>query len=491
MYLIEENNPELVLIRKLREAFSNQFKEEFSNNKLSEIFGSRALINETIRKNRHFSERILFRIKKSIEEKLTSDNQEYALNALFVYMGGEKKSNSNQLELDLIESLRVIISTYQGVSLDYTNLGRFFDNQALFNNAINKKTSFKEYIIDKIEWIVNQKLDENSRIQALKVLEKYRISKNYSIKPSTPIEELIISIQESFSNQNNKFITKSEISNLIGGKSLLSYSAKNNSKLYQLSLIKFEHYIEENLTSINKTKALLALKSYKLKIGYSVNSAEKEFIKILFNTFSDAFQREIYLTELSELIALSKSTINDALRKKTKFSKLTLDKIEKKIIENLKGKNLNKAKNALLNYKSIHNYIDESEKSTETKLAASIRSIFNSYYDEILSYNKIGELLGDRQLFNKIFYEKKVLKNDTINRMIEKAKNVLDGESLKETISVLNTYSELRRYAKKIETFNTNSKVNEEICRWKKVHPILWGTGGDPKFYSLGDYIDH
>ena len=126
--MIEGNNPELVLIRKLREAFSNQFEEEFSNNKLSEIFGSRALINETIRKNRHFSERILFRIKKSIEEKLTSDNQEYALNALFVYMGGEKKSNSNQLELDLIESLRVIISTYQGVSLDYTYVNNLNNN---------------------------------------------------------------------------------------------------------------------------------------------------------------------------------------------------------------------------------------------------------------------------------------------------------------------------------------------------------------------------
>lgn len=77
--------------------------------------------------------------------------------------GGKKKSNSNQPELDLIESLRDIISAYQGVSLDYTNLGRFFDNQSLFTNAINRKTSFKDYIINKIEWIVNQKLDEYSK----------------------------------------------------------------------------------------------------------------------------------------------------------------------------------------------------------------------------------------------------------------------------------------------------------------------------------------
>ncbi|GAI35510.1 unnamed protein product [marine sediment metagenome] len=89
--MIEENNPELALIRKLREAFSNQFEEEFSNNRLSEFFGSRALISEMLRKNSQFSERILFRIKKSIEEKLTSDNQENALNALLVYMGGGKK----------------------------------------------------------------------------------------------------------------------------------------------------------------------------------------------------------------------------------------------------------------------------------------------------------------------------------------------------------------------------------------------------------------
>ena len=477
----EVNNPELILISRIREAFSNQFEEELSNNKLSDFFGSRALINETLRKNRKFSERILFRIKKSIEENLTLDNREKALNALSEYMGeGGKKRNSNQSELDLIESLRDIISTYQEKPIDYTNLGRFFENQSLFHKAIKKETSFKSYIIDKIEWIIKQKLDEDLRIQALKVLEKYRVSKNYSIKPSTPIEELINSLQESFSNQNKKFITKSEISNLIGGKALLNYSVRNNSKLYQLTLIILEQYIKENLTGINKIKALKALKMYKLKIGYSVDSTEIEFIKVLANTFSEAFQRDIYLTELGELIA-SKSIINEALRKKTTFTKLTLDKIEKTIREKLKGENLNKALSALLNYKSMQGYIDENEakKSTETKLAESIRRMFNSYYNEVLSYNKIGQLLGDRQLFSRIFYEKKVLRKDTINRLIENVKNVLVGESLNEVISLLNEYSQLRRYEKKIEIFNANSKLNEEICRCileELFHPYKFPT---------------
>ena len=57
----EGNNPELIFINKLRETFSNQFGEEFSNNKLSGFFGSSALFNETLRKKRNFSERILFR----------------------------------------------------------------------------------------------------------------------------------------------------------------------------------------------------------------------------------------------------------------------------------------------------------------------------------------------------------------------------------------------------------------------------------------------
>jgi len=41
----------------------------------------------------------------------------------------------------------------------------------------------------------------------LKILKKYRISKNYKIEPSTPVEELISVLQECFSNQNNKFFT--------------------------------------------------------------------------------------------------------------------------------------------------------------------------------------------------------------------------------------------------------------------------------------------
>ena len=57
------------------------------------------------------------------------------------------------------------------------------------------------------------------------------------------------------------------------------------------------------------------------------------------------------------------------------------------------------------------------------------------------------------------------MKKDTINRLIENVKNVLVGESLNDVISLLNEYSQLRRYEKKIEIFNANSKLNEEICR--------------------------
>ena len=86
------------------------------------------------------------------------------------------------------------------------------------------------------------------------------------------------------------------MSNLIGGKSLLSFSARNNSKLYQLTLIIIEQIIEENLTNLNKKKALVALKSYKSKIGYSVDSTEIDFTKELLEAFSKVFLNftEIY-----------------------------------------------------------------------------------------------------------------------------------------------------------------------------------------------------
>ncbi|MFX0049392.1 MAG: hypothetical protein ACFE8G_14710 [Candidatus Hermodarchaeota archaeon] len=75
----EINLTEIIFIERIHKAFSKQFGEVFSNNKLSEFFGSRALINETLRKKRKVIERTLYRIKKSIEENLNGMNRKKAL----------------------------------------------------------------------------------------------------------------------------------------------------------------------------------------------------------------------------------------------------------------------------------------------------------------------------------------------------------------------------------------------------------------------------
>ena len=42
-----------------------------------------------------------------------------------------------------------------------------------------------------------------------------------------------------------------------------------------------------------------------------------------------------------------------------------------------------------------------------------------------------------------------------------------------------------------VKTYVNDNCIEGGNLEWKKVHPILWGTGGDPNYYSLGDSIDH
>ena len=42
-----------------------------------------------------------------------------------------------------------------------------------------------------------------------------------------------------------------------------------------------------------------------------------------------------------------------------------------------------------------------------------------------------------------------------------------------------------------VKTYVNDDCIEGDHLEWKKVHPILWGTGGDPNYYSLGDSIDH
>jgi len=457
------NERELIL--RLKEAFSNQFKKQFSNNKLSEFFGSRALLNETIRKERKLSERVLYRIQKSIEENLTLINKDNALNALRQYIENDiKKTITSSYELDLIQSLREIISNELGEIVDYTNLGRFFGNQSLFSNAINKNYSFKAFTLDKLEWIVNKKLSPKNKIRALKSLNKYRRSKNFNIGNKNPIEELINTLKKCFSNQFNKFYTKSEISDMIGGKALFSYALTNESRLNHMTLIKIEQLINENLTGNEKQNSFKALKKYKQEFSYPIDSNESKLIKVLFQAFSTIFEREIYLLDIGELIG-SKSLLNEALRNNTQFTKLTIDKIEYAISANLEGKEAAKAMEALNSYRSTVGYNISEEKSIEVKLADDLRNLFNSNFNKVHSYNELGKLFGDRQLFNRILYEQKVIKNTTIMRMIKKIQSFPNNELKYKSISLLHDYMELKRYKRKMENVNKNPRFNEEFCR--------------------------
>ena len=71
----------------------------------------------------------------------------------------------------------------------------------------------------------------------------------------------------------------------------------------------------------------------------------------------------------------------------------------------------------------------------------------------------------NRNLLHFALKNNTVFMNSTIDEMIKNVKINLTDKNLELAIQVLKHYKTLKRYEQKIEYFNAESKLNEEICR--------------------------
>lgn len=396
-----------------------------------------------------------------------------------------------QPEIKLIELLRRVLFRELGENVSNKKLGSLLLSPNRFNRTIREKSKFRSNSIDKIEenikTIVKDK--ENLRI-ATNGLKSYRITRGYIIAEDAkdwPEFILIKKFQAIFLRAKQKLIPLSNLGNFFGSKHLFNEVLTSNYKFRAITINRIEQKLNHLLEEPFLSEAIEALNEYRIKRDYLKNSTiqnqeEVKLIKVLQDLYSKELGYLISLNELSKKFG-SRLLFNDALRKGTKFVKLTLERMHNSVETDLSKMNQQKALVAIVSYmeySELFNY-DYSMNQPEIELINYLRKIFTPFNGSLISMNELTNILYPDNI-NLIHFALKnntVFMNSTIDEMIKNVKKKLTGKEVELAIQTLKQYKKLKRFEKKIEYFNAESKLNEEICRYIfeiLFHPLKFPT---------------
>lgn len=315
-------------------------------------------------------------------------------------------SDSNEIfnpERKLIEILIEVLSRELGENISNKKLGILLLSANRFNRTIREKSKFRSISIDKIEERVKQILKdrENLRI-ALNGLRSYRKTRGYiNVEDAKDWPELFLikKLQTIFLKAKKELIPFSNLGKLFGSKHLFNEVLTSNCKFRIITINRIEQKLQDLLKEPFLTEALEALHEYRIKRGFLKNitlqnQEEIELIRILQDLYSKELGYLISLNELGKKFG-SRLLFNDALRKETKFVKLTLERMQNSIEKDLSKQNRLKALKAITSYMENTNFIDydNSINQPEIELINYLRNIFTSHNSTLISINELTNIL--------------------------------------------------------------------------------------------------
>ena len=373
-------------------------------------------------------------------------------------------------ESDLIDGLKVIISKQLGIALSNKKLGTLLLSANRFNNIIRDNAVLRKNSLDKIELKLRQLLNESNLKQALMVLEAYRErrSKIYSQKVAQSYEyKFAREIQKIFFEKNHKLLSFSRLGEIFGYKALFNDAINKNFRIRKFTLEKIMEKAEQFLIEPHLSKLKQAIEDYSLSVGYHLkkvtkNKPEIVLLNILKKSYSNEFQKQFSNNGLGQKFG-SRLLFNDMLRKGTEYVRLTIERMEHVCENELSGANKLKALYALERYRDLNSI--NSQANPEMILINKLRTLFSS--NDLLSMSELSRIIipHNRNLIHNAIKDKSVFKNTTIKLMEKAVQNKLPMKKQKEAMKYINRYKNLKRFERKIEIFNAESKLNEEICR--------------------------
>ncbi len=401
-------------------------------------------------------------------------------------------TNENiQPEIRLIEILKRVLSKELRENISNKKLGKLLLSADRFNRTIREKSKFRSISIDKIEEGIKLLVKNRTNLNiALNGLKSYRIMRGYINAEDAkdwPEFILIKRLQSIFHEAKKVLLPLSNLGKLFGSKHLFNEVITSNCQFRNITLNRIEQKLQELLEEPFLSEALEALIAYRTEKGYLSynnlqNQEEIEVIKILQDLYSKEFGYIISFNELSKKFG-SRLLLNDTLRKGTKFVKLTLERMLNSIENDLSKENRLTALKAIETYKKLNNLTDSdnSLNQPEIKLIKDLRNIFSPQGGSLISVNELTIILYpmNRNLLHFALKNNTVFMNSTIDEMIKNVEMNLTDKNLELAIQALKHYKTLKRYEKKIEYFNAESKLNEEICRsifQELFHPLQFPT---------------
>ncbi len=300
------------------------------------------------------------------------------------HKGGVKRKNvtdanefSNpEVELSEIlrERFRVQLNKHD---ISNSELGRLlkFD----IKQTLNKNSEFSRYAIYRFNKRVNKLLTNYNRKTALKAIKEYGYDKGFFLDNDNirkPESDLGYLIWYSFANELhddtlNGYELGKELDSDING--ILREKRKITFSLY----LKYKSICTEKLKDKNKKLALNALKTFGRIRKYIVNKNDPNYLelklaKALWECFTNQYKnRNMTLKEISREL-YHKHILNENIRESKKFDDISLDDFKKAIEKKLSGNNLDKAIQALNDYRRerppIQVYTEERRQKTSNSM---------------------------------------------------------------------------------------------------------------------------
>jgi len=351
-------NYELILVKCLKNALSNQTGKIVSNTDLEKCIGRKDLINRILRKNISFSKLSIDRIDNAITRRLHGNNLNKAINAICDYKNIKGLENKENNEFNLINSLRKTFSNEIGDLVSLSKLSQIVASKDTLPKALRGNYALKEFTIDKIEYECNRNLTGTNMEISIEALNKYRKVRGLYVKKRNVNQaeiDLIKNLRTVFSYEFGRPVSRANLSKLVASESLIKQTFKRRDAFRRYSTYKMRNAIAKFLTGDNYKTALDAISEYCITKGYipgknAQNKAEFNLISNLQRIFSREFGKYIYLSTLSQYFG-SDTMISRTLRNEFRFKNSTIGIMEEITKKTLSGENQDKALHALDTYR--------------------------------------------------------------------------------------------------------------------------------------------